>query len=245
MAQVQCHHVSTLANSMILASIMSGRPIRQSENEDSPVTGKPLKCPHCDSDQLVLLDETEGSTAYDSVNINDGICHGEPVWQPDGGKIAGALECDGIDDYISTPFIITPAAGDISIFAWIKSGAAGQVILSQAGSANWLMADPVDGTLRTDLKEAASAGRNPNPPGPPLICSTVITDGDWHQVGFVRDGINRILYVDEVEVARDTAANLEAAGGGLYIGAGSGLEPGTFWTGLIDDVRIYNRVVKP
>ena len=51
------YHVSTLANSMILASIMSGRPIRQSENEDSPVTDKTLKCPHCGSDQLVLLEQ--------------------------------------------------------------------------------------------------------------------------------------------------------------------------------------------
>ena len=51
------HHVSTLANSMILASIISGRPIQQSENEDSPVTDKTLKCPHCGSDQLVLLEQ--------------------------------------------------------------------------------------------------------------------------------------------------------------------------------------------
>jgi hypothetical protein len=32
---------------------------------------------------------------------------------------------------------------------------------------------------------------------------------------------------------------------GLYIGAGSELMPGTFWSGLIDDVRIYDRAVKP
>jgi hypothetical protein len=78
-----------------------------------------------------------------------------------------------------------------------------------------------------------------------LICSTVVTDGDWHRVGFVRDGINRILYVDDIEVARDTAVNIEAAVGGLYIGAGNGLESGTFFSGLIDDVRIYNRAVTP
>jgi len=32
---------------------------------------------------------------------------------------------------------------------------------------------------------------------------------------------------------------------GLYIGAGSELMPGTFWCGLIHDVRIYDRAVKP
>jgi hypothetical protein len=51
------HHVSTLANSMILAAIMSGRPIPESENEDPPTTGKTLKCPHCGSDQLILLEQ--------------------------------------------------------------------------------------------------------------------------------------------------------------------------------------------
>jgi hypothetical protein len=33
--------------------------------------------------------------------------------------------------------------------------------------------------------------------------------------------------------------------GGLYIGAGKNLEPGTFWSGLIDDVRIFNRAITP
>ncbi len=50
------NHVSTLANSMIVAAIMSGRPIPESENEDPYIAGKILKCPHCGSDQLVLLE---------------------------------------------------------------------------------------------------------------------------------------------------------------------------------------------
>ncbi len=78
-----------------------------------------------------------------------------------------------------------------------------------------------------------------------MVCSTVVTDGDWHRVGFVWDGNGRILYVDDIEVARDTANNLESASGGLYIGAGSDLEPGAFWSGLTDDVRIYSRAVIP
>ena len=32
---------------------------------------------------------------------------------------------------------------------------------------------------------------------------------------------------------------------GLNIGAGSGCESGTFWLGLIDDVRLYDQVVVP
>jgi hypothetical protein len=33
--------------------------------------------------------------------------------------------------------------------------------------------------------------------------------------------------------------------GGLQIGDASNLASGSFWSGLIDEVRIYDRVVKP
>jgi hypothetical protein len=73
----------------------------------------------------------------------------------------------------------------------------------------------------------------------------VITDGDWHRVGFSWSGSNRILYVDGVDVARDTQTSLAGSTGNLTIGAGSTRAAGTFWKGLTDDVRIYNRAVKP
>ncbi len=191
------------------------------------------------------LDETEGTAAVDSAGGKDGSVLGDAIWQPDGGQVGGALQLDGVDDCVIAPFILNPADGSFSVIAWVQGGAPGQVILSQAGAANWLMADSANGALRTNLKEPGTTGRDPKASGPPLISSTVVSDGNWHRVGFVRDGINRILYMDDAEVARDTAINLEAADGDLHIGVGSGLEPGSFWSGLIDDVRIYNRAVHP
>ncbi len=191
------------------------------------------------------LDETEGSITYDSAGENDAYLIGDPLWQPAGGIVDGAIQLDGVDDCVISDTVLNPAERSFSVFAWIKGGAPGQVILSQESGVNWLVADAVDGALKTDLRTPAKKGRIPIPAGPPLICPTVVTDGDWHRVGFVRDGSDRILYVDDIEVARDTATNLESASGGLYIGAGSDLEPGAFWSGLIDDVRIYNRAVTP
>jgi hypothetical protein len=48
-------------------------------------------------------------------------------------------------------------------------------------------------------------------------------------------------------VTRDVGAlsALKGSENGLYIGAGSSMEQGTFWSGLIDDVRIYNRAMSP
>ncbi len=59
------------------------------------------------------------------------------------------------------------------------------------------------------------------------------------------DGSHRQLYVDGVDVAEDTLANLEVSENGLYIGTGKAMKSGTYWSGLIDDVRIYNRAVIP
>jgi hypothetical protein len=70
----------------------------------------------------------------------------------------------------------------------------------------------------------------------------VITDGQWHHIGFVWDGSRRHLYVDGAKVAEDTGplAALQSSAGGLYIGAGKNLDAPSFFSGLIDDVRIYN-----
>ena len=183
------------------------------------------------------LDEAEGIVAADKAGTNNGALVGNPIWQPAGGKLAGALQLGGLDDYVRTAFVVDPGKQAFSVFAWVKGGGPGQVILSQVGGANWLMAGASDGELMTDLK----SGRQ----GKSLTSATVITDDAWHRVGLVWDGSNRILYVDDIEVAKDTQANLPSSSGGLYIGAGSTLAPGTFWSGLIDDVRIYNRAVKP
>ena len=57
-------------------------------------------------------------------------------------------------------------------------------------------------------------------------------------------GGSRRLFADGVLVAEDTQESLAAASGNLTIGAGATLAADTYWTGLIDDVRIYNRAVR-
>jgi len=194
------------------------------------------------------LDEDEGDIAYDSAGDNFGTLSGSPTWQPDSGQVAGALQFDGLDDYISTDTVLNPKFVKFSVFAWIKGASPGQVIISQKNSlggvgATWLGIDPLNGCLMTGLV---------SPPigrfiAEPLESNFIITDDIWHHVGFVWDGSYRTLYVDGIEVAKDTniLTSLENSDGSLYIGANKFLEAGTFFSGLIDDVRIYNRVVNP
>jgi len=184
------------------------------------------------------LDEKEGWTAHDSAGAHDGfVMSANPLWRPADGRIDGALELDGIDDYVSTPFVLDPSKTNFSMFAWVKGGAAGQVIVSQINLRNWLSAEPGTGALMSNL----TVGLVPQP----LSSQAVITDGNWHRVGVSRDQASLILYVDGIEVAKKAQSSAPGSTGGLYIGAGKGLEAGSFWSGLIDDVRIYDRAITP
>jgi len=179
---------------------------------------------------LWKLDEIEGTVAEDSVGELDGTVYGQPLWQPGAGMVGGALEFDGIDDYVSIPSFMSTEDSTLSVFAWIKGGMPGQVIFSQKGRSDWLLADMTDGSLMTELTFFSK-------PSQTLQSQTVITDGNWHHVGLVWDGSNRILYVDDLEVMSDTYGK-GVLSGELHIGVGMNLDPGTFWSGLIDDVRI-------
>ena len=183
------------------------------------------------------LDETEGMTAGDVVGNNDGFAIGGPSWLPTDGMVDGAVELDGVDDFISTPAVVNPADGPFSLFAWIGGGAPGQVIVAQQVISDWLSLD-AEGRLMTNIK---CGGRSAGP----LLSEAVITDGQWHRVGLVWDGSKRTLVVDGVAVAEDIQTTLESSDRGLYIGVGADFSGDSFFSGLIDDVRIYNRAVKP
>jgi lysophospholipase L1-like esterase len=189
------------------------------------------------------LDETDGNAVSDSVGRFPATTYGSPQWRAGEGVIRGALELDGIDDYVRTDPILNPADGPFRVFVWVKGGLPGQVILSQSGQAGqgemWLGTNAA-GALVTNL---ADVGRL----SAPLVSETIVTDGLWHQIRFVWDGSHRAFYVDGVQVAVDTRklGTLKSISGGFNIGAGKNLEAGSFWSGLLDDIRLYNRVVKP
>jgi hypothetical protein len=193
-----------------------------------------------------MLDEEAGETAHDSVGNYNGTLNGEPLWQPEGGILDGALEFDGNDDYMRTPFVLNPGKESFSVFAWIKGGAPEHVIISQSNTTGgrgvfpgctWLGISPSNGNLMTGLMETTFG---------PLETDSIITDGQWHHIGLVYDlfTMRRHLYLDGAEVAADTdfKGGVETTGG-LYIGAGQALDAGTFFSGLIDDVRIYNKAL--
>ena len=184
------------------------------------------------------LDETEGTIAQDTASTCDGAVIGAPVWHPDAGRVDGALELDG-STFVATDHVLNPADGSFSVLAWIQTDVPGQVIISQADGANWLYTDSMDGSLMTELK---GTGRDSC-----TLCSeTIVADGNWHRIALACDGEVRSLYVDDLLAAQDTqAGGPTGCAGGLNIGCDKDMIPGSYFTGLIDDVRIYNRAVRP
>ena len=59
------------------------------------------------------FDEAEGEVAHDSLGRLSGVVHGSPAWQPGDGRIGGAMNFDGIDDYVSTGDILNPGCRTI------------------------------------------------------------------------------------------------------------------------------------
>ena len=188
------------------------------------------------------LDESEGTIAYDAIGTSHANLIGDPIWQPEGGQIDGALLLDGVGDGLQAEIVVDPIYSACSVFAWVKGGGPGQTIISQAERGYWLMTDQVEGYLTTQLKQ-------PNFGRGVLESRAQITDGEWHHVGLAWDMWIRTLYVDYVEVARDETEEalfeLPPSEGKFHIGAPPRLNFPGYWSGLIDDVRIYNRAVEP
>jgi hypothetical protein len=183
------------------------------------------------------LDETEGTVAYDSVGPYQADVLGDATWQPDRGNMAGALEFDGVDDCLAPALVLNPTEGSFRMLVWIKGGAPGQIIASQApgdfsSGYAYLAADPVDGTLMTEMIFLDY----------PLKSEVVITDDQWHEVELEWDGDYRHLSVDGVEVAVDEIKiPLLNHTGWLDIGTGKDGQAGTYWSGLMDEIRIYKK----
>jgi len=186
------------------------------------------------------FDDTEGDIVHDSTDDHDGVLMGNPVWQPTGGAISGALMLDGASDYVLTDFVLDPASGPFSVSAWVKGDIPGQVVISQANGYDWLSTDPSTGCLATRLRSPVWGGSGLTSQIKPII------DDQWHHVVLVYNPPDsRALYVDGDKVAEDFQTDLNNSAGGMHLGAGHNLQSGRFWSGMIDDIRIYDYVTYP
>ena len=183
------------------------------------------------------FDDGAGTVARDSSgNRNHGILVGGPQWVA--GAVGGALEFDGIDDYVDcgNPAVLD-ITGDITFMCWIKVAAFSktwETILSKGDDSYRMSRGPGDG----DSIHFGANGTGDN-----LNANTIVTTDTWRHVALVFNGTDKIIYIDGAEDVRAAASgNINSSGYNFYIGQNS-QQANRFLTGLIDDVRIYNQVL--
>jgi len=189
------------------------------------------------------FDEGSGMDANDSAGNNHGTLVNGPIWTT--GRTGGALQFDGVDDYVEVPnsnsLQLTNA---ITVAAWAKvdSFDVWRTIVSKGQSGIhefWFGYRP---TNRLDFKFNGLDGRN-NP------SNTVITDSDWHHLAGVYDGNDIYVFIDGlldnmpmsyVDINYNTGT-LNIAHTKYWNCCNPDGSDCCRFTGLIDEVSIYNR----
>jgi hypothetical protein len=198
------------------------------------------------------FDEGEGTIAHDSHGINDGTINGA-TWTT--GRFGNALHFDGVNDYVAgstSPFNFADTT--FTAAAWFKTTSINQVIISEGGgSAGWFLGMSPDGAIRVMLKETSHAYNA-------YTADTVNTynDGQWHHVAAVittstaSASLNHAdIYVDQVDGAPPVSISevkvysYGSTNQKWRIGARTDPDVPGFFSGSIDEVRIYNHGLTP
>ncbi len=181
------------------------------------------------------LDETEGDIAADSSsNQYVGKLQNEPNWCPTGGKIGGALEFDGEDDYVEVDFTDDLAKWTISI--WVKSPEAPTsdnpscpLTRENNFQINW---NHVQDAFR------GAAGVNVNGQWYAATFGDLEAD-TWYHLVATYNGENLKAYKNGSIVSNNSGPSGNPEPESQTLKFGKQVSNPWFFKGLIDDVRIY------
>ncbi|HJW96941.1 MAG TPA: LamG domain-containing protein [archaeon] len=221
-------------------------------NGDETCSSCPGDCGQCPSSNPIAhwkFDETSGIIASDSSwNGNTGTLVNGPVWTA--GKIGNSLSFDGTNDYITVANESNfdfERTSSFSVSAWIKTSVSNdRVIISKETAAS-----PYSGWAFY-VQPSSVRVHITNTWGSNYISKFGGVDIDnnvWHHVAFtyigssLASGVN--IYIDgnlsNGAVSSDTLSATILNDQAPQIGAYP--SPGGFFSGLIDEVRIYNRAL--
>jgi hypothetical protein len=185
---------------------------------------------------LVAWYRFDGDASDSSGNDLHGTEMGNPTYEA--GVFGQAISLDGDGDYVDCGLAPEFDITDFITFTyWIKVvefDKEWNTVLSR-GDDSWRSSR----ASLNNFMEAAVGGTTGNY----TYGVTPVDDGQWHHVGWVYDGTMNYLYVDgEVDATEASTGQITVSSYPLYIGDNS-QATGRFWTGLIDDVQIYNRAL--
>ena len=183
------------------------------------------------------LDETAGTMAQDSAGTSDGVVYGNATWQPSGGMVDGALKLDGLDDYVVVGGVGISGAAPRTIACWVKA--------TTTDIPDWANVFGFTNSLGADSRSFDIECRGVID----YYCvdvygwsmNVVELDLDWHHLAATYDGTTVAWYAGGVlvgseEVTLDTIDNVQ-------MGRRADWGSDRFFSGLIDDARIYNHAL--
>jgi hypothetical protein len=193
---------------------------------------------------LWKFDEGEGTTAYDSAGNNDGTIYGAQ-WTT--GQIGGALQFDGVDDYVQVADQPIFDTGDkLTVAHWFKTTTnqvqKGMVTHDSSDYKYMTYLTSNSGMIQFYIRQ--SSGVVSTSTGD--LGTGYWADDQWHLVVGIFDrslpSARLKLYVDGVlKDSKDGSDQSIIAGDeGIVIGR---WKSGNEFAGAIDDVRIYDRAL--
>lgn len=201
---------------------------------------------------LVLLqhfDDAYSSThTWDSSgNGNHGLLHGGlyEVGRVT-GKYGGALNFDGVNDYVKIPDddSLDFETGDFTIEMWIKGtfGSDGYLYYKRDGYQDHQLYFYVRADAKVSLliDDQANGGDY----GYAYTSGATLTNNTWYHIAGIRSGNNLYVYVNGEDKSSQigTAVLVDVTSSDVaYIGTFSG--SGDFFNGIIDEVAVYNRAL--
>jgi hypothetical protein len=190
------------------------------------------------------LDAVVGGQVGDvSGKGHHGKVSGGPKPMKEGAR-GGALTFDGVDDQVRCPRLAGLAKGNAphTIAAWLRVEALPEkrswiLVLGQDGKGahHWLL------HANGELQLGAWGGKNS-----PAQVRTGLRLGRWTHLAVTTDGKTLLAYVDGVRIGRaESGFDLRDVGLVLARAASSLDEEELSYAGGLDDVRVYNRALKP
>ncbi|MBV6518232.1 MAG: hypothetical protein DCC43_07945 [Candidatus Brocadia sp.] len=178
------------------------------------------------------FNEGSGTVINDSSgNGNTGAIN-EAAWTT--GRSAGGLSFDGLNDYVylGNPLSLQPGA--VSVSAWFKTTDSNGIIIRKRSYGYGLDVWNSGRISFWIYNSAATLFR----------ASSLLAyhDNLWHHAVGVYDGSTVRLYIDGAQVASAPAGTIFYGAGGIAIGR-DGDSSGSYYSGLIDGVSIYNRAL--
>jgi hypothetical protein len=177
------------------------------------------------------FDESSGDTAYDAIGDKHGTVSGAARTT---GILDGALQFDGVDDYVDcgNDPALAPDLFTISLWIYAQAGSGSRSVLRKAGG---------DNDKDYDLK--LFAARNPTfsfgdgSQSIALYSSSDLPLNEWIHVTLTRDETEAAIYINGTQVTSRTYDFAPSATDHKLIIGGGSLQP---YKGKIDDVQIYD-----